>query len=100
MYSQAYELVCTYGCSRVAVTKLLKMTDYILKNVSDSHNDVIDEITAYIFREHIYNEPVLSYMSEFFNGTNEEMYEVWKAGLSYGVNVTHLSESWNIVPSA
>ena len=31
-------------------------------------------------------------MSEFFNGTNEEMYEVWKAGLSYGVNVTHLSE--------
>lgn len=92
MYSQAYELVCIYGCSRVAVTKLLKMTDYILKNVSDSHNDVIDEITAYIFREHIYNEPVLSYMSEFFNGTNEEMYEVWKAGLSYGVNVTHLSE--------
>ena len=44
MYSQAYELVCIYGCSRVAVTKLLKMTDYILKNVSDSHNDVIDEI--------------------------------------------------------
>ena len=92
MYSQAYELVCTYGCSRVAVARLLKMTDYILKNVSDAHNEVVDEITAYMFREHIYNEPVLSYMSEFFNGTNEEMYDVWKAGLSYGVNVTHLSE--------
>lgn len=92
MYSQAYELVSIYGCSRVAVTRLLKMTDYILNNVSDEHNEVIDEITAYMFREHIYNESVLSYMSEFFNGSNEDMYEVWKAGLNYGVNVTHLSE--------
>ncbi len=92
MYSQAYELVCKYGCGRVAVAKLLKMTAYILENVSDAHNEVIDRLTAYMFREHMYNATVLSYMSDFFNGTNEEMYELWKACLSFGVEVAHLSE--------
>lgn len=92
MYSQAYELTKEYGCCRASAAKLLKMADYILKNVSDMHDEVIDAVTSYIFSEHIYNEPVLVYMAEYFNGTNEEMYNVWKACISFGVNVKHLSD--------
>ena len=31
-------------------------------------------------------------MSDYFNGTNDEMYNVWKAAINYGVNVSHMSE--------
>lgn len=92
MYSQAYEITQKYGCKNTAPAKLLKMVDYILQNVTDTHNNIIDEITTDIFREHIYNEHVLSYMVQYFNGTNDEMYNVWKAAVNYGVNVTAMSE--------
>ena len=92
MYSQAYEIAGIYGCCMAKAAKLLKMTDYILTNVSDGHSKVIDEVTAYIFRHNIYNEPVLAYMCEYYNGTNDEMYNVWKAAVNYGVNVLHMSE--------
>lgn len=92
MYSQGFELVSQYGCCKAAPARLLKMADYILTNVSDEHNKVLDDVTAYIFGQHIYNEPVLAYMSDYFNGTNDEMYNVWKAAVNYGVNVAHMSE--------
>ncbi len=92
MYSQGFELVSRYGCCKAAPAKLLKMADYILTNVSDEHNKVLDKVTAYVFGQHIYNEPVLAYMSDYFNGTNDEMYNVWKAAINYGVNVSHMSE--------
>ena len=71
MYSQSFELVSRYGCCKAAPARLLKMADYILTNVSDEHNKVLDDVTAYVFGQHIYNEPVLAYMSDYFNGTNE-----------------------------
>lgn len=92
MYSQSFELVSRYGCCKAAPARLLKMADYILTNVSDEHNKVLDDVTAYVFGQHIYNEPVLAYMSDYFNGTNDEMYNVWKAAINYGVNVSHMSE--------
>lgn len=92
MYSQAYEIAGIYGCCMAKAAKLLKMTDYILTNVSDGHSQIIDEITQYIFRHNIYNEPVLSYMCEYYNGTNDEMYAVWKSAVNYNVNVLHMSE--------
>ena len=92
MYSQSFELVSRYGCCKAAPARLLKMADYILTNVSDEHNKVLDDVTVYVFGQHIYNEPVLAYMSDYFNGTNDEMYNVWKAAINYGVNVSHMSE--------
>ena len=92
MYSQAYEIASIYGCCMAKAAKLLKMTDYILTNVSDGHSQIIDEVTQYIFRHNIYNEPVLAYMCEYYNGTNDEMYAVWKAAVNYNVNVLHMSE--------
>ena len=62
MYSQSFELVSRYGCCKAAPARLLKMADYILTNVSDEHNKVLDDVTAYVFGQHIYNEPVLAYM--------------------------------------
>ena len=49
MYSQSFELVSRYGCCKAAPARLLKMADYILTNVSDEHNKVLDDVTAYVF---------------------------------------------------
>ena len=53
MYSQSFELVSRYGCCKAAPARLLKMADYILTNVSDEHNKVLDDVTAYVFGQHI-----------------------------------------------
>ena len=92
MYAQAYELVGMYGYCNVEASKIIKMLDYILNNVSKEEKPDITSMTRYIFNAHVFNEPVLEYMISYFNGTNEEMYNVWKAGVSYSLRVNPLAE--------
>lgn len=92
MYSQAYELIEKYNYDGLEPAKVLKLVDYFLTNVSSEQSSIIDELSRYVFVNNIYNENVILYMIRFFNSTNEEMYNLWKAAVNFNCEVDYLSE--------
>ncbi len=92
LYRQAYELVCEYGYSRTAPLKVFRLARHIIEQRGDEENDVLLEMCSFSFANKTYNEEILDYLVMYYNGTNEQMYEVWKACQNFKVDSLALAE--------
>lgn len=91
MYMESYELMEKYGFAYIAPSNVFKLLVHQLE-YSDDYSEEKNQLARCAFTNHLYNENVLSYMIKYFNGTNDEMYDVWKASINFGMDVEPLSE--------
>lgn len=92
LYMEAYELISIYGYENISPARLFRLVRYMVGIQSSDYNELLVEMGSFIFRNKVYNEDVLEYMIDFYNGTNDDMYCVWKACLNFSMNVVKLSE--------
>lgn len=92
LYRQAYELVCEYGYSGVAPLKIFRLAHHIIEQNGDEENRVLLDMCSLSFVKRTYNEEILDYLVKYYNGTNEQMYEVWKACQNFKVESLELAE--------
>lgn len=92
LYRQAYELVCEYGYSKAAPLKIFRLARHIIELKGEEENSTLLDMCSYSFVNKTYNEEILDYMVMYYNGTNEEMYEVWKACQNFKVESLPLAE--------
>ncbi|MGN0316646.1 MAG: DUF5717 family protein [Lachnospira sp.] len=92
LYDKAYELVSCCGYRNVSAAKLLKLISNVIENISDEYSELMIGMSGYVFEQHIFNEIILNYMIDYYNGTNESMYNVWKSAYNFGLEVNPLSE--------
>ena len=91
MYYEARELMERYGYTIVPAGKMFKFIVHELTASvnKESYKDILCE---YVFRNHLYNELVLEYMVDNYNGSDKDMYRLWKRASDFGVNIKNLSE--------
>lgn len=92
LYRQAYELVCEYGYSKVAPLKIFRLARHIIEMNGDDENSTLLDMCSFSFVNKTYNEEILNYLVMYYNGTNEQMYEVWKACQNFKVESLVLAE--------
>ena len=91
MYYEARQLIDKYGYADVDATKLFMFMVHELE-ASVNEEEYKNKISEYVFKKHLYNEQLLTYMVEHYNSTNTDMYVLWKTSKEFGVNVDSLSE--------
>lgn len=91
MYYEARQLIDKYGYADVDATKLFMFMVHELE-ASVNEEEYKNKISEYVFKKHLYNESLLTYMVEHYNSTNTDMYVLWKTSKEFGVNVDSLSE--------
>ena len=91
MYYEARELMERYGYTIVPAGKMFKFIVHEL-NASVNKESYKDILCEYVFRNHLYNELVLEYMVDNYNGSDKDMYRLWKSASDFGVNIKNLSE--------
>ncbi len=92
LYSQAYELVCEYGYSKAEPLKIFRLARHIINLNGDEENSTLLDMCSFAFINKTYNEEILDYLVMYYNGTNEQMYEVWKACQNFKVESLALAE--------
>lgn len=92
LYRQAYELVCEYGYSKAAPLKIFRLARHIIEQVGDEEDAVLLSMCSFSFINKTYNEEILDYLVMYYNGTNEQMYEIWKACQNFKVDSLALTE--------
>lgn len=88
----AYDLVRVYGFEHTAPVKMFRLARRILELRGLEEDALLTAICSYIFENKKYNEEILQYMVLFYNGTNEQMYGVWKACQNFRVESQQLAE--------
>ena len=90
MYYEARELMERYGYTIVPAGMFKFIVHELTASVNkESYKDILCE---YVFRNHLYNELVLEYMVDNYNGSDKDMYRLWKSASDFGVNIKNLSE--------
>lgn len=75
-YRDAFDIMCTYGWESVRSARLLKLcSGMILKEIS-GRDDRLVLLACKLFSEGRYDDAVLDYLCEYFNGSTKQMFKV------------------------
>lgn len=92
LYDKAYDLVEMYGYSGVAPLKLFRLARNMMDSVYEEEDPVLLQMCSFAFWHKTYNEEILKYLVLYYNGSNAQMYEVWKACQNFKVDTLPLAE--------
>ncbi len=93
MYDEAAKLIKKYGFEQIKPSALFKFARNRIYNMGSVviEDELLVQICGYIFKMDKYDGVILKYMSDFYNNTNELMYELWKACINYEIDADSLT---------
>lgn len=93
-YKRAYELLLSYGCEHIAPAKLVYVICHRMEDLEEDAGEdrFLMEICRVVFLRGKYNERILSYMCRYFNGSLDEMAQLWKAAVDFELDTYDLEE--------
>ncbi len=93
MYTQAFEAIHRFGYVDVEVDELIKIAEYGISDNKYTDDRVLISICVYLYRRGYATQKVLSFMINNYNGSLEEMAELFKAVNTNYRNIDMLSEN-------
>lgn len=92
MVDTACDLIENYGIDGVPFEILYNIGNFLLEKLGNVHDILLLDICFKSFLNGQYNEKMVSYLNDNFNGTSDEMYHVWKACNELEIDKTNISE--------
>lgn len=92
MYDKAYEWICICGGEGIEAKLIVRLCTRLIAegNIPDEN-----KMLSLIYRAFLagkYDDNLLTYLCEHFQGTIKEMRDIWKAAEDFDVDTYHLSE--------
>ncbi len=92
LYHKAMEALKSFGFEGVTINRLVKMcSSWMLTPEAEVGNDLMVKLCYYVFSHNKYDEAILRYLVNYYDGATREMYGLWKAAKGFEIN-THLLE--------
>lgn len=92
LYHKAMEAIKSFGFEGVTINRLVKMcSGWMLTPEAENRNELMVDLCYYVFSHNKYDEAILRYLVNYYNGATREMYGLWKAAKGFEIN-THLLE--------
>lgn len=92
MIETACDLIENYGMNDVPCEILYKIGNFLLEKSDHTYDEFLLGICFKSFCGGQYNEQIVSYLNEHFNGTSDEMYCIWKACKDLEIDKIDISE--------
>lgn len=92
LYDMAQELILEYGIDQISASSKLTLACYLIDKVGSEADEQIVNLAEQAFVEKKYNETVLLYLCQYYNGSTETMYQIWQAAKDFELNVLELEE--------
>lgn len=92
LYDFAYEKVMEYGVDQIGSASKVALADYMIKETDYEEDEFLLRLAATAFRAKRYDERMVNYLCQHFNGPTADMLKVWEAAGEYGTDRFDLSE--------
>lgn len=92
MYDVAYDLLIRYGYENIAVGHLVRLVSRMISEKEGAEDEELLLLAAHVFRKGKYDEPTLSYLVRYFNGSLEEMLNVRESAKAFFVETYPMDE--------
>lgn len=92
MYAEAYSWVQRYGPHGVDAKILVKLCSRLLDEEQPEDDAAMIGILYYVVKKGKYDENVLDYLIRYFFGSIQDMRDMWKTAMDFGMNTYALCE--------
>lgn len=91
-YSFAFSIIKQYGICNANSGKISELARHILGFAGIEDDDELTQLCEYAFENKKYNADILENLEKRFNGTNEQMLDIWNACKDYDVFTGDIEE--------
>ncbi|RDY32349.1 DUF5717 family protein [Lachnotalea glycerini] len=91
-YEKAYEEIQKYGCEQIKVKQLVKLISRLIDINDYEENAILLSMCVYVFQARKYDDTILNYLVQYFNGTSNKMKDIWIAAFKFDLDAYELSE--------
>ena len=92
MYEKAFELVSKYGVETIDLLPLVRMCSRSILNLEYAADEMLIAICVYCFEHQKYDETMLTYLVNYYDGPIEAMKALWRAGKQFELDMFYLEE--------
>lgn len=91
-YDKALEALEIFGLVGIGINRLVKLcSGWMLRPEAEMKQDFMVYLCHYVFAHKKYDEAILKYLVQYYNGPTREMYKLWKAAKMFEMS-THMLE--------
>ncbi|MDD3173255.1 MAG: DUF5717 family protein [Herbinix sp.] len=92
-YNKTLEALKIFGFEGISVNRLVKLCSGLMKTVqADKKQDFLVSLCYYVFSQGKYDEAVLRYLINYYDGSTREMFELWQAARIFELECHSLEE--------
>lgn len=91
-YDLAVDALMKYGMTGVSSKRILRLCERMLLQCEGEQNDTLLLLCRHCFFDGKFDENMLRYLVMYFNGTTEEMYQVWQRAMEFELQTEVLEE--------
>ncbi len=91
-YEAAFSLIAETSYMQINAKRLMKLCSRIILSGQHEDSPKLMNMCSYVFKKNRYDELILNYLVDGFNGTTEEMVEVWKRAVEVDIETYELEE--------
>ncbi len=93
LYQQALGALENFGTEGISINRLVKLcSGWIAREESGIEREIMVQLCYYVFINKKYDEAILRYLVEFYEGTTRDMFCLWKAAKQFELDTHRLEE--------
>lgn len=92
LYEHAYDTALAYGIQDVSVKRLYRLCRHMLEFATEAGSMFLTQMCWHVFKDRKYDAPMLEYLQRTFNGTTDQMLDLWRACKGFESNAYELEE--------
>ena len=92
MFVGAYDLICEYGYEQIEMPVLLRLCSQMILKLEFEYEEELLLLAEYIVHAGIYDEVLLQYLVQHFEGPVEEMVQLWNRAMGFALDCYQLEE--------
>ncbi len=92
-YNKALEALSSFGTEGISIKRLLKLcSGWITYSGLDAKEDLLVSLCYYIYSQGKYDETILHYLVKYYNGSTENMINLWQTARDFDQDPYELEE--------
>ena len=92
MFEKAYQIMCIYGTEEIAAKDCVGVCSHMIREKDQLPDMLLIKLCNYAFENGKYDDVLLGYLVENFNGLTKQLRNIWKAAKNFEIDTFPLME--------
>ena len=92
LFDFAYEKVVEYGIDQIGSAAKVALASYMITKTECEEDEFLTNLIITAFRAKKFNDKMLNYLCQYYNGPTEELLDIWFAAKNFDIDRFDISE--------